>query len=343
MKVTCGLAAILVGLLVATSCGESTAVSKAAPTPTSPVVPGSLKEFDLPPASGSPLDITAGPDGNLWFTEFALNRIGRITTEGSISVFPLPNEGSYPTTIVTGPDGDLWFTELAGNRIGTITPAGSIREFELPRLNSGPISIATGPDKNLWFTEFSGASPAGTGDVDGNAIGRITPEGVITEFPLATPGSAPHIITLGPDGNMWFTETHAGKVGKITPSGRITEVSLSSRRSDPVGITAGPDGNLWFIEEGLGRVGRISPAGAITDFATGATGLFEIIRPGPDGNLWICEVDDNAIARVSTRGRVSTFVLPRPGSGPIAVVNGPDHRLWFTEFQGDRIGVVVPS
>ncbi len=50
---------------------------------------GVVTEFPLPSANSNPRTITAGPDGNLWFTEDLGNRIGRITTAGSITEFPL--------------------------------------------------------------------------------------------------------------------------------------------------------------------------------------------------------------------------------------------------------------
>ncbi len=50
-------------------------------------------------------------------------------------------------------------------------------------------SIVAGPDGNLWFSETCG-------------IGRITPGGAITEFPLAS-CTWPLGITVGPDGNVW--------------------------------------------------------------------------------------------------------------------------------------------
>jgi len=40
----------------------------------------------ITPAS-SPGAITAGPDGNLWFTEPGTNRIGRITPTGTVTEF----------------------------------------------------------------------------------------------------------------------------------------------------------------------------------------------------------------------------------------------------------------
>ena len=47
---------------------------------------GTVTEFPVP--SGSPVGITAGPDGNLWFADSA-GKIGRITPAGSITQFPV--------------------------------------------------------------------------------------------------------------------------------------------------------------------------------------------------------------------------------------------------------------
>jgi peptidylprolyl isomerase len=48
-----------------------------------------------------------------------------------------------------------------------------------------------------------------------NKIGRITPTGTITEFPVPTSKSGPLGISAGPDGNIWFTEINANKIGRI--------------------------------------------------------------------------------------------------------------------------------
>ncbi len=168
--------------------------------------------YILPASSSGPEGIAAGPDGNMWFTETCGNKIGRITPTGTITEFPLPNtNASGPRGIAAGPDGNLWFTEGTGppgcppGRVGRITPDGTITEYPLPQPSnqrlaptdhgSCPRGIAAGPDGNLWFTEYAGS-----------AIGRITPDGTITEYPLPTFGG-PEGIAAGPDGNMWFTES----------------------------------------------------------------------------------------------------------------------------------------
>ncbi|HJT57436.1 MAG TPA: Virginiamycin B lyase, partial [Ktedonobacteraceae bacterium] len=65
--------------------------------------------------------ITTGPDGELWFTEYADNQIGRVTLSGKFDQFPIPTAGSCPVDITYGADGRLWFTEYEANQIGRVT------------------------------------------------------------------------------------------------------------------------------------------------------------------------------------------------------------------------------
>jgi virginiamycin B lyase len=124
--------------------------------PTALALSGKISEFAVPTANSSPDFITAGPDGNLWFTEFNTNKIGRITTAGVVTgEFATPTAGSDPVFITAGPDGNLWFTEESGNNIGRIspTPSHKLAEFAVPTANSFPFGITAGPDGNIWFTE----------------------------------------------------------------------------------------------------------------------------------------------------------------------------------------------
>jgi streptogramin lyase len=230
---------------------------------------GAIAEFSLPTDS-FPTEIITGPDNNLWLNDYNSHKISRITPSGSLTEFSLPADNTV-TGITTGPDGNLWFTEMKGTDpmtvigyIGRITPNGSITEFFLSTDNAA-IGITTGPDGNLWFT---GAKMTNT-TTQTRYIGRITPNGSITEFLLLEAHSqsdyiVSNSITVGPDGNLWFTEglletstTQSDKIGRITPSGSITEFSLPAN-SSPVEITAGPDNNLWFTEYHSGKIGRIT-------------------------------------------------------------------------------------
>jgi len=81
---------------------------------------GSITEFAVPTSNSGLEGIAAGPDGNLWFTEYAGNKIGRITPGGTITEFPMPTARSRPEGITAGPDGNLWFIEFFANKIGRI-------------------------------------------------------------------------------------------------------------------------------------------------------------------------------------------------------------------------------
>jgi len=115
---------------------------------------GSITEFPIPNAVSKPNAITAGPDGNIWFTDPALNSIWRLTPEGIFDSFTIDAEGSEPSGIVAGPDGRLYFTEFQASRIGVITADGVItNEIPTPTQDSGPSGITAGSDGNIWFIE----------------------------------------------------------------------------------------------------------------------------------------------------------------------------------------------
>jgi virginiamycin B lyase len=331
---------------------------------------GAVIEYPVPTANSQPVSIVAGPDGNLWFTEFRGNTIARMAIDGHVTEFPIPTPNSQPDDMDVGPDSNLWFAEVLGNRIGRITTAGVITEFLVPTPNSRPTVVAAGPDGNLWFTE------RGTIANPGNKVGRITPQGVITEWTLPNPGSRPLGITAGPDGNVWFTEQAGNRIGRIDPTtGTITEFALPNPSSQPWEITGGPDGNVWFTEFAGNRIGRITPEGAISEFPLPTPGSQpNTIRRGPDPNpgdncayqrealgeaafadrygsfgdcvarlattrtLWFTETAANRIAQATTDGDVFEYAVPTPASQPIGITHGPDGAVWFAEFAGNKIG-----
>jgi len=235
---------------------------------------GVVTEYQL--SGGTrPEGITAGPDGNVWFTEAGgRGAIGMITPSGTITQYTAGlTQNSQPTAITAGPDGNLWFTETANpGRIGRITPSGAITEYATGLTpNSQPTAITAGSDGNLWFTET--ANPG--------RIGRITPSGAITEYSAGlTANRQPSGITAGPGGDLWFTEAgNPGAIGWITPQGLISQMTTPTANSQPDAITEAPSGTIWFTEDGNhGALGSLtvpapvaSTAGATAVSATSAT------------------------------------------------------------------------
>ncbi len=212
-----------------------------------PLNPVIRQVFLTPTANPRVSSIVVGPDNNLWFTEWAASKIGRITVAGIITEWALA--ASQPDSIVPGPDGNLWFVESNANKIGKITTAGAITEYTIPTAGSVPRTIVAGPDGNLWF---SGSAS--------NKIGKVTTAGAFTEYALTTPASEPWGITVGADGNLWFGRVLG--LGRITTAGIITEFNGFSTASSRAPRT-GADSKLYFdyyeSSSNVGGLARIEP------------------------------------------------------------------------------------
>ena len=170
-----------------------------------------MTEFTVGITPGFQLSsLTAGPDGNLWFTEYTpdpeAGMIGRITPTGTVTKFSAGITGNHPRDITAGPDGNLWFTESTDTE------------------QSSQLSTAGGISNGLAWINATGA------------IARITPAGVVTEFPQASNAPVPNLITAGPDGNLWFTEVSNGQIGQF-------ELTTPATTSSSIGGLVWYDGN----------------------------------------------------------------------------------------------------
>jgi virginiamycin B lyase len=88
---------------------------------------GRVTEFPIPSQAGSPINITVGPDRNIWFTKGGL--LGRVTPEGVITEFPLSSATAGATGLTAGSDRQpptrlsnrLWFAQSAGNSLAYLS------------------------------------------------------------------------------------------------------------------------------------------------------------------------------------------------------------------------------
>ncbi len=301
--------------------------------------------FTIPTAASAPEGITSGPDGGLWFTECQASKIGTITVAGTFTEYVLPYLSACPYQIATGSDGALWFTEIQNfnHQIGRITTAGVITEFAVPNTLS-PVTqvygIAPGPDGALWFT-----SP------NTSQVGRITPSGQITMYPLPA-RTVPGAISAGPDGALWFLNNSTNiSIGRITTAGVITTYPLPSPLAGTLGaITAGADGALWFTDSFASgaAIGRITTAGAITSFPVPAA-LYGLAA-APDGSLWFSS-NRTTLGQITAAGVYTAYqcigqILSTNSPGvcyPNQLVFGSNKNLWFTDLSGGFIGQVIQN
>jgi virginiamycin B lyase len=307
---------------------EGSIARSAEPPPPAPAI--AFDEFEIPTPS-QPGWITAGPDGQVWFTHqsTAPSAISKLAIQGAPFIrYTTSITNTGPRGITPGPDGSVWYTRQSG--IGRMQPDGVNTEYVLP--NGGDSAgIALGPDGNLWLTEQVH-----------NRITRVTPGPEFQSFSVPTPSSGPLAITAGKDGNLWFTETSApaNKIGRITPKGEITEFPIPTAASNPTGITRGPGDELWFTLHDVAKIGKITPAGEITEYPIPSGNRPGRIVAGPDGNLWFTLSAASAIGRITPLGEISEYAIPTRASDPYDITVGPDNNLWFTEISSNKIGKI---
>lgn len=223
---------------------------------------------------------------------------------------------------------------------GAITPFGASTSGLFP---TG--GIVEGPDGHVYF-----ANPWGSGPTNG--IGEVTPSGTIT-FHTDPAIDGPADLTIGGDGNIWFTDPTAGPPGQQT--GRIGRLNLTTGAVTlfspgsvlfPFKIATAPDGSIWFNGGGsvaqrmhTGGTGTAGSLGVTTN-TSGTTGDIAL---GPDGNMWITKSNGptHELLRVNpTTGNTQAFAIPQGNVGPRQLTIGPDGNLWFTHTGFAQPGVM---
>jgi hypothetical protein len=233
-----------------------------------------------------------------------------LTPEGNVTEFAVA-----ATQLAIGGDENIWFTN---GQLGRITPQGQVTTHSLPGGDSA-VEFRAQPDGNVWFT----STRAGT-------YGRLSADGTITEYRLPNTESAPWDITVGSDGNLWFTASvnaigrldisslPSAVIGTATasqgvpitvplaelslPSSQGVQVSVDSGNgtSTPATLTQNPDGTYAVmapIEYELSgdypaTVNVTNSAGVTTAFATTIT-----VAPGPN-QLYVTHLYRDMLGRV---------------------------------------------
>jgi streptogramin lyase len=292
----------------------------------------------------SPASIAAGPDQTMWLANAGplhargapRYAVGQVDLAGRYRLYRTRGE-TFGIAVV--PDGTVFATEPYASRIARVGPDRRVTEFATPTPDAGPTAITAGPDGNAWFVE---SAPGGAA-----AVGRITPAGAITEFPVprlpyldTTVAADLGPIVAGPDDRLWFT-TGLG-VGSITTTGEVATLALPDP-SSPAGIASDLDGTLWITQSSIGRIDRLTSTGelnplALPDFADGVS-----IAAGPDRAIYFAQSTGHVLwraagdlepinlqlfDRVRRGGRAQTLFVGENGGAP-GLAAGPAGTLWI--------------
>lgn len=268
------------------------------PSPTDPFHPagdGNGRIGQIDPATGTITEFSAGlptenylhgltvdAEGNIWAALQGRDQLARFNlATKTFDRFASFSPGSGPIDVAHGPDGNIYATLQFANKLGQFNPqTNQVREFStsLARLDGPSVDqLIVGPDnQSIFFNEFLN-----------DRIGRFdiaTQE--ITEFNSGiTPNSAPLGLVIGPDGNVWFSET----VLDLTRPGRIARLEVGNKLRIELEVSGSPfsapvttwSGDTFWVNayvEDLRPNGSGVVGGAIDI-------LFDSLKLNPTGNV----------------------------------------------------------
>lgn len=299
-----------------------------------------IKEFEVPTPNSRPHDPALAPDGSLWYTGQAANKLGRLDTRtGQFKEFRLKSPDSGPHGLVADKDGNIWFTAISGGYIGKLDPkTGAIAEYRPPgNARIDPHTPAFDHNGILWFTTEQS-----------NLVGRLDPEtGKMELKESPTPRAVPYGIVITKQNVPFFCEFGTNKLASIDPQTmEIREYTLP-QGARPRRIALAPDGTIYYTDFARGYLGHFDPTARklLKEWASpgGAQSHPYGIAITSDGEVWYSEsgAKPNTLVRFDPKSEsFSTEEIPSGGGVVRNMVATPDGRLYLACSGVNKVAVV---
>jgi virginiamycin B lyase len=289
---------------------------------------GIITEFRINNNDSFPFGIVAGPDGNVWFTEYKNRTIAYINSSGEITVFKtLPDRGT-PSRIIVGPNNSLWLTEMGTNKLLQIDfPHLEVTSFGLDGM---PNAIISTHDGDICY---STTSPS---EIETLSTGINHPAGLT--FKIGKKDADDFVKDKG--GNIWFISNDSNLVGEIKSENIIFPFTLPTN-INPQGIAI-DNSNIWITTDN-NQILKIDQEGKIATYQVPTPDSWPTkIILGKNNTLWFLEQKGNKLANITLDGTIKEYKIPTVNSTPQDLTIDESGNIWFTEREGNNIGMLVP-
>ncbi len=327
-------------------------------------VAGAFSDYALPSPNGDPNFITKGPDGNIWFTEYAANKVARFQAGVTVQPGPTASFLVRPAagTVTAGNSFNVTVTaqDAYGNPIrgynGTVHFTSNDPQAALPAdamLSNGTgtfsVTLGTAGPQTITVTDTGNGAITGTSSAiqvnpGAAAFFLVTPSvgGVTAGTPFSitvTAFDAYNNVATGYTGTVTFSSTD--------PQAALPADTPLTNGTGSFSVTLGTVGSQQIVATDTVNSSLTGSANVavylINEVPTPTTSAgLAGIAPGSDGNVWFVETAANQIGRITQAGLVTEYPIPTTGAGPYAMTLGPDGNLWFTEANANQIGMINP-
>jgi len=226
---------------------------------------GAMEDFLVPNVGTAAIhSALEAPDGSVWLTEQASNKLGRWDPHTKkITEYLDPfeagkegvKEGGSKHTLRFDPRGNVWVTGEPLSRFDAET-----HKFTNYWETGHTYSLANDFKGDLWFT-ITG-TPGQVVKMDWQTL-------KMTRYPVPTKDGLPRRIQIDSKGIIWFGEYNRGKIGRFDPQTEMfQEYDLpTGPLTHPYGLGIDAKGDIWYSSYYFDVLGRLEPGtGKITQY-----------------------------------------------------------------------------
>ena len=271
-----------------------------------------VTEYDLPRKKIQPHDVVLDAQGQVWFTHFAEQFLGRFDPKTlKVSEYPLPviKEG-YPIgtlDLETEKSGKLWVSMMYQGGVARFDP--KTEKFE------------TWSVPKEWQTDA-------------------------TQQAFVTP------VSSEVDGKVWVKNSDRAQILRLDPATSKWETfgsfkdPATGKTITSYGIPADAENNLYLLDFASSNVGRLDAKTGELKVFKGAIANSRPRRGRFDdqNRLWFAEYGGNAIGMLDpTSGKVQEWALPLPWEQPYDAVLDKSGEAWTGSMLSDRVSRLDPK
>jgi copper transport protein len=294
----------------------------------------SIVEYDFPDTNVAPLYPIFDDKNTIWISDTAKPRIWKFTIDDK-QFKSYEFAGQISVTLNIDNDGKIWYTDTPNSKIGFFDPnTEKFETIDLP-IKSVPIFTESDLENNIWVAL-----------ADKNILLKYDQDKKqFEEFKISqAPLSSPTALILDDTGNIWFTESQAGKIGIINPStGQSREFVPQEPLKEPTALFFDNDGVLWISE-------HTGPA--ITRFDTVLETFETVPVLDPDalpfgmtsdkyGNIWLGQHTADKLGVYDPYNKnFKEIPIPTQQSFVQFITSDSDGNIWFVEQRGQKLGMV---
>jgi virginiamycin B lyase len=341
--------------------------------PTQKAVPSSLGNITESPLNwpltgdqkpGSTHELVIN-DGFIFVTGQNMNKVAKFNYQGELLAYYDMHENTAPHGLLIDIKGRLWVSlENTGEVVRLDENGNIVQRIDVQMypngtsgtpINTAPHGIGLDADgETIWFTGKRTST-----------IGKISPDGQVSHFQLATLAALPIFLSAGNGSGMWGTELLGNCILNITPEGKVKEYPIPTSNSRPIAIIKDPVENcMWFTQEAGLNICKIDAQGNISEYPVPVVQqnsrlaslcfddqmnlwvqvYVDLDQPKPEGSDYLLKFDKSmrtSCGFTVTGVPFTTHVVPGRSVMMHRIRKDKDGNLWFTEMMTDRLGKIT--